>query len=102
MVLIVLLAWGIQWTYSTVNSNQRENFKKDVDYINNALNEKIKTIHCPRDLMWEFNFKETVFNPKYYSSNKADIIVRRKFKNPTNLKYYQRYDGNRFVIFVKK
>lgn len=102
IVLIVLLAWGVQWTYSTVNSNQRENFKKDLDYINNALNKKTKTIHCPRDLMWEFNFEETVFNPKYYSSDQADIIVRRKFKNPTNLKSYQRYDGNRFVIFVKK
>ena len=102
MVLIILLAWGIQWTYSAMNSNQRASFKKDIDYINDALNEKIKTIHCPRDLMWEFNFKETVFDPQYYTDNEADIIVRRKFKNPTDLKSYRRYDGNRFVIFVKK
>ena len=102
MVLTIFLAWGLQWTYSSMNSNQRASFKKDIDYINDALNEKIKTIHCPRDLMWEFNFKETVFDPQYYTDNAADIIVRRKFKNPTDLKSYRRYDGNRFVIFVKK
>lgn len=102
IILIGLLLWGAQWTYSVININPRADYEEDIEYINSALKEDIKTIHCPRDIMWDFNFEEATFDPKYYTNNTADIIVRRKFKNPTDLISYQKYEGNRFIIFVKK
>jgi hypothetical protein len=92
----------MQWTYTIINNNPRSDFKEDIKYIKSALNNEIKTIHCPRDIMWSFDFNETIFNPKYYTENTADIIVKRKFRNPTDIPSYQRYEGNRFIIFVKK
>jgi hypothetical protein len=101
-LFIALLIWGMQWTYTIINNNPRSDFEEDIKYIKSALKNEIKTIHCPRDIMWSFDFNETIFNPKYYTENTADIIVKRKFRNPTDIPSYQRYEGNRFIIFVKK
>jgi len=98
----MLLIWGVQWTYTTVHGNARADFEEDIKYIKKSLKNEIRTINGPRDIMWSFNFNETIFDPQYYTEKSADIIVIQKFRKPTNIPSYERYDGNHFVIFIKE
>lgn len=101
-LITAFFLWGLQWTYSISSSNPRADFDTDIQYINNALDSGLKTVHCPREIMWSYDFDETIFHPKHYNGQSADIIVRDRLTKPTDISDYQRHDGKRFVIFVKE
>lgn len=102
LLMLAFFAWGIQWTYSISTNDPRTDFNTDISYIQTALDSGAKTIHCPREVMWSFDFSEAIFDPQNYTNSIADVVVRDRLTEPADISGYHRHDGKRFVIFVKE
>ena len=101
LLFILFCGWGIYWGFDVVKNNPRADFIHDVKFIKKMQENGKKTIHCPRELMWHFDFDEAFFLPKNYTNKQADMIIRDKFTNIQNIENYTRHDGKRFIIFVR-